>query len=76
MQTWQLFIILKQPVPFSVTAFSNLTKLTNYLFTFYAIATKPIVGQKKSEAKNSHQNYKWHKEVRGGVPKDISLEIK
>ena len=29
MQIWQLFIILKQPVG---TVFSNLTKLTNYLF--------------------------------------------
>ena len=34
MQTWQLFIILKQPVPISVTVFSNLTKLTNYLLIF------------------------------------------
>ena len=33
MQTWQLFIILKQPVHISVTVFSNLTKLTNYLLS-------------------------------------------
>ena len=32
MQIWQLFIILKQPVHISVTVFSNLTKLTNYIY--------------------------------------------
>ena len=34
MQIWQLFIILKQPVHIPVTFFSNLTKLSNYLFIF------------------------------------------
>ena len=34
MQTWQLFILLKQNVHISLTVFSNLTKLTNYLFKF------------------------------------------
>ena len=32
MQVSQLFVILRQPVPISVTVFSNPTKLTNYLF--------------------------------------------
>ena len=34
MQIWKLFIILKQPVHSSVTIFSNLTKLTNYLYIY------------------------------------------
>ena len=31
MQKWQLFIILKQTVHISVTVFSNLAKLMNYI---------------------------------------------
>ena len=34
MQIWQLFTVLNRRVDISVTVFSNLTKLTNYLFIF------------------------------------------